>query len=321
MNSAKKKKKNKFLPLIILVCVLAVLLIVYAALSSANRKAEEEEAARLAEENEDVMIAEYEAETMTHLSYQKSGGDELSFTCTNSSWSWDGDSHFPLNQNLLSTMATAIAKIAVECSVDEGAEADYGLDNPAYTIKVEYDGGTAHTYKIGDYNSFNSCYYFSADGEMYMIKSGLTSYFSYTLDSLMNYDTLPTADWSDMTYVESVDVTKNGTKVSVTGDEEKEAALELVKKLTLRTCADYYAKEYERDYYGLDGANAVTVNYKKAKTTTDESGNESTVYLSTSYTVTIGSKTEEGYYVSPDKSDIVYLESTEAVEAILALAE
>ncbi len=320
MNSAKKKKKNKFLPMIMLVCVLAVLLIVYAVLSKANRKAEEEEAARLAEENQEVLIADYDAETMTHLSYTKSGGDEMSFTYADSEWSWDGDGHFPLDQNTVSTMATAIAKIAVECTVDEGSDGDYGLDEPAYIIEVNY-GGDSHTYKIGNYNSFNSCYYFSADGEMYMISSGLLSYFSYTLDDLMTLDEMPTTEWTDMTYVESVDVTKAGVKASVTGDEEKENAVGLVKELTLTTVADYYSDEDERASYGLDGENTVVVNFKRGKTTTDESGNSSTTYLSTSYTVTIGEKTDEGYYVQPEKSDIVYLEPAETVDAILALVQ
>lgn len=316
--AAKTKKKNKFLPMIILLIALVVLFAAYKLLSGANERAEAEKKALLEAENADIMIAEYDYTTMTELSYQLRGMDELKFAVSGSSWIYLADEKFPLDVTKIAYMASAIAKIAVECTVDEGEPADYGLDDPAYTIRVKYSGGDEHEYRIGDYNTFNSAYYFMADGGMYMIASGLLSYFNYTLDDLMVLDTIPYSDWSDADYINFVTVASGDESNKITDSEGKSALVELIKYLPLTECADYYSDAEEKSSYGLDGGASVVVNYKKAKTSTDADGNESTTYLDTGYTLLIGNKTEGGYYVSPASSDITYIVDGETIDEILA---
>lgn len=319
---AKAKKKNKYLPLIILAAVLVVLLIAYKALSGANDRKEAEEAAKLAAENADIMIAQYDYTTTTSLSYQLKGMDELKFAVSGSSWIYLPDEKFPLDQTIIAQMAAAIAQIAVECTVSEGSPADYGLDDPNYIINVKYSDGTSHEYKIGDYNTFNSAYYFMADGDMYMISSGLLPYFNYTLDDLLLLDEIPYSEWSDTAYVNFITV-KNGEKYAeITDTDGKSAVIDLLKYFPLKDCADYYADEEEKiSDYGIDGSIAVVVNYKKAKTSTDADGNETTTYLDTGYSLTFGNQTEDGdYYVSPSGSNIVYLIDEETAAGLLAYA-
>lgn len=318
-----KKRKNKSLPLIILVGVLVVMIIAYSALSTANDKKEAEEAAKIAAENADIMIASYDASTVTKLSYQAAGSDKLTFLCSGGVWSYADDAKFPLNQTTVSSMASAISSIAAECEVNEGTAADYGLDAPAYTISVTYSDGTSHTYKIGDYNSFNSSYYFSADGDMYMITSGLTPYFSYELDDLLVLDTLPTSDWSDMNYVNEITVKTADGENTITDEEGKTALLDKISSISLTNCADYYAESAEKTAFGLDESSVITVKYKKAVTTTDDSGNESTSYLETSYVMNIGAAVghNEGYYFCPANSNIVYVVDEETVLEILAYVD
>ena len=316
--AVKTKKKNKFLPMIILLIVLIALFAAYKLLSGANQRAEAEEEARLAAENADIMIAEYDYTTMTELSYQLKGADELKFAVSGSSWIYLADEKFPLDVTTISYMASAIAQIAVECTVDEGSPADYGLDDPAYTINVKYSDGSSHEYKIGDYNTFNSAYYFMADGDMYMISSGLLSYFNYTLDDLLVLDTIPYSDWSDTDYVNYVTVTVGGESNKISDSTGKSEIVELIKYLPLTKCEDYYSDEEEKSAYGLDGGTSIVVNYKKAKTSTDADGNETTTYLDTGYTLLVGEKTENGYYAAPANSDITYIIDAETIDEVLA---
>lgn len=318
-----KKRKNKTLPLIILVIVLAVLIIGYSALSSANDKKEAELAAEEAAANAVTLIAEYDYTTTTKLSYQAQGSDFLTFTQSAGVWSYADDANFPLNQTIVAQMAAAIAQIGVDTTITEGTEADYGLDNPAYTIKVEYAGGSTHTYKIGDYNSFNDAYYFSMDGAMYMVASGLLPYFQYELNDLLALDTVPKTDWTDNNYVNEITVTDGEKSNIIADDVGKTEVLAKIGAVSLTNCADYYADEEEKLAYGLDGTTSAAVKYKKAVTSTDENGNESTSYLETTYTLIIGAPVghNEGYYVSPAKSDIVYIVDETTVLELLAYTD
>lgn len=313
----KKKKNNKYVPLVALLVALVALFAVYKALSSSNDRKEAEEAALEAAENADIMIAEYDYTTMTALSYRRNGEDKLDFLVSGSSWVYKDDENFPLDQTTVAKMASAIAQIAVKCTVDEGEAADYGLDEPAYEISVKYSDGTKCEYKIGNYNSFNSAYYFMADGDMYMIASGLLSYFNYTLDDLMVLDTVPYSDWSDTSYVNFVTV-KNGDEENKLEDEGAiEALVDIVSSLSTSSCVDYYTEDEEKAQYGLDGSCGVSINYKKAKTSTDADGNETTVYLDTGYSVEIGESNGE-YYFMLQGSSITYPLDSETAEEILS---
>lgn len=315
-----KKRRNKYLPLIVLVAVLVVMVIAYSALSAANDKREAERAAEEAAAAADIIIAQYDASTVTKIQYQYMMNDTITLLCSGGVWSYADDSHFPLDQTKAAAMASAISSIAVECEVNEGTPDDYGLALPTHTIAVTYSDGTSHTYEIGDYNSFNSSYYFSADGDMYMITSGLAPYFSYALADLVALDTIPASDWSDMNYVTEITVNTPDGSNTITDEYGKSAITGMLGGISLYDFADYYASEEEKANFGLDGSTAVTVKYKKAVTSTDESGNSSTNYLDTSYTMYFGNPIghNEGYYIAPASSSIVYTADETTVLELLA---
>lgn len=318
----KTKKKNKFVPLVVLLTALAVLLGVYRFITVRNARRETERQEELQANEQKQMIAEYDYTTVTHLSYTKKGGEKLSFSVEGGTWVLDSDRHFPLDITTVTKMAAAIAQIAVECEVDGGSdESVYGLDDPEYTITVSYSEGGEHTYKIGSYNSFNSSYYFSADGDYYMIASGLLPYFNYTLDELMLLDTNPSSEWSDVSYINSITVTRGGEERQI-GISGREEFVSLFAALPYTDCADYYADADERDMYGLTGEKKITVNYKKVNTVTDSDGNSSKTYLDRDYTVIFGNENEDGkVFFSPSGSNIVYFASADAVESLLAFTE
>lgn len=303
--------------MIVLAVILAALVIGTSVLSAANEKKAAEEAAELAAQNTTIMLAQYDAANTKSISYSKDGADFLTFHVKNGAWVYEGDENFPLNQQIVGSMASAMASVAAERAVEDVDKDAYGLSDPAYVITVEYNDGVSHVYTIGSYNSFTGGYYFTMDGDCYMISSGLIPYFDYELNDLLALDTIPVSEWQDVGYVNSVTVTKDGKSTEITDEAGMTEALGKLGALSLTICQDYYADETEKAAYGMDGSNAVTVKYKKAVTSTDEAGNQSVNYLETSYTFTFGDNNLGG----PAKSDIVYQLNQTAVNELLAYAD
>ncbi|MBQ8512832.1 MAG: DUF4340 domain-containing protein [Clostridia bacterium] len=320
MAQKQRKKKNKYLPMIVLAAILAVLVIGTSVLSAANEKKAAEEAAELAaSQNTSILLAEYDASTTKSISYSREGEEFLTFLAENGAWVYEGDREFPLNQETVGYMASALSSMAAIRTVDEVDKDAYGLTDPAYVIKVEYTDGTSHVYNIGAYNSFTGGYYFTMDGDCYLISSGLIPYFDYALEDLLALDTIPVSEWQDIGYVSSVTVTKDGVSNEITDEAGMTEALEKLGGVSLTICEDYSASAEEKASYGIDGTNSVSVKYKKAVTSTDANGNESTNYLETTYTFDIGSA-DGAYYGGPAKSGIVYSLTADAVDALLAYA-
>lgn len=312
----KRKKKNKYIPLIVLLVLIVVMAAAYTMLSSANDQKEAEQAAADAAANAVEMIAEYDYTTTVGLMYQRAGSDPVELKVVNGVWQMADDEHFPVNQTAVASMANAIASIGIKNHVTEGDPADYGLAEPAYLIEVTYDGGVSHQYRIGDYNAFGGgAYYFMMDGTMYTIPTGLTSYFDYGRDDLLQLDTMPTDIEPD--YINSITVTVDGTDKVIDDADGIAALFDLFGDITLTSCADYYTDETERaETYGLDGSDRILISYKRAVTSTDADGNQTTNRLDTSYTFLFGEAADGGYYGSPEKSTIAYLIGAETADAI-----
>lgn len=315
----KRKKKNKYIPLIVLLAFIVVMTVAYTMLSSANDKKEAEQAAADAAANAVEMIAEYDYTTLTELSYRRAGSDPVELHVVNGLWQLKSDEHFPVNQTVIASMASAVSTIGIKNHVTEGSPADYGLEDAAYVIEVTYSTGESHQYRIGDYNSFGGgAYYFMMDGAMYTIASGLMSYFDYDLDALLQLDTMPTDIEQD--YINSITVAMDGAEKVIDDANGIASLFDIFNDITLTECADYYTDETERaGTYGLDGSDKIVISYKRAVTSTDAEGNETTNRLDTSYTFLFGEETGEGmYYGSPEKSTIAYRVSAETIEKIAA---
>ncbi len=317
----KRKKKNKYVPLVILLVFVVVMAVAYSMLSASNDKKEAAEAAEEAAANAVTMIAEYDASTMTALTYHRDGEDAIALEVVNGEWKLSADEHFPVDQTVVSQMASAISSIGIKSSIEEGDPSEYGLSEAAYTIEVTYETGESHQYRIGAYNSFGGgSYYFMADGKMYTISSGLNMYFDYGLDDLLLLETMPTD--IDGEYINSITVTWDGEEKVFEDEESIDTLFGLFGDIRLTECADYYMEDTEREVYGLDGTRSLTISYKRAVTTSDADGNETTSRLDTSYTFLIGADAghDEAYYGSPDKSSIAYLIPSSTIEALIAVS-
>jgi len=153
---------------------------------------------------------------------------------------------------------------------------------------------------------------------MYTIPTGLTSYFDYTEIDLLQLETMPTDIEQD--YINSITVTVDGAEKVIDDADGIAALFDIFNDITLTECADYYTDETERaGTYGLDGSDRIVISYKRAVTSADAEGNQTTNRLDTSYTFLFGADAGEGtYYASPEKSTIAYRVSAETVNAIAA---
>lgn len=127
--------------LLALAGVLAVGLGAYAALRVWNAGEEEREAAQA-----DYVL---QLSDVTALSFD-SGDGPLSFTLEETGWTWDGDSEFPVNGTELDALREDLAALKAERIIPEpDALADYGLEEPAYTLTARTDSGESTTLLLG----------------------------------------------------------------------------------------------------------------------------------------------------------------------------
>ena len=167
------KKKR----LIVAVIVLILCIGAYAGVRSLHLDEEAQE------QEETVYMYQTDADGITAF---VSGGETLSFTKTDGTWSYDGDSSFAADQTTLSSMASALAQIEAEQALEEPeALSEYGLDAPSNTITVSTADGTDTLY-IGNENEAAGGYYAKLEGgdTVYLIGTSLPSRFDCTLDSL-----------------------------------------------------------------------------------------------------------------------------------------
>jgi len=72
------------------------------------------------------------------------------------------------DQGLSEAAATQISALEILDPIDADP-AIFGLDNPAYVITLEFDGGKKHTLEVGDSTPTNKGYYVRIDSDKMMI--------------------------------------------------------------------------------------------------------------------------------------------------------
>ena len=169
--------------LTILILVFAGLLALYAGISFYQKK-------QSSKSRSSSKLTVKELESITSISYNN--GEDLSFIKKNGTWYNKKDSEYPLEQTYLKNMASQFQNIQAVRKLENGDSLEeYGLENPAYTIKVKDKKGTEATYYIGNASGEN--YYLTLDdkSQIYTVSSDIISNLSYSLKDMMKTDTFP----------------------------------------------------------------------------------------------------------------------------------
>ena len=298
-----KKKKG----LIVMLGILCILLAVYFALQSWNRRQEEEEQAR--EEAEVIHVTDTAAGDIVSFSYDVGKGT-LSFEKRDGQWYYTEDEDFPLDQSVPDQIAETIGQITAERELTDGdAMADYGLDEPMYTLEYTDASGKTVTAQFGDLTG--DYYYVSVNGgePVYTVSSSVIDGLGYTLDDMAVLDDYPAIGSGNLV---SESITQNGETTTYDSenedqDEDIAAVAGGLGAVTLSDVADYSVADEDLAGFGLDETSRITV-----EAVYTEEGEEKTL------TLYIGSEDESGNrYVMINDSRIVYRISEEICQNIL----
>lgn len=287
--------------LMILILVFAGLLALYAGITFYQKS-------QSAKKSSSGQLTVKNMNAITSISYNN--GQHLSFVKKDGTWYYEKDSEYPLEQSYLSTMASQFQKIAAVRRLKNGDSLkDYGLEKPAYTIKVKDKEGTETTYYIGNASGDN--YYLTLDdkSEIYTVSADLLSNLSYSLKDMMKTDTFPTLSSGNL---KKVVITGGGKKKTYTSKSKTDMdnIAGGLGVFTFGDCQNYSVKDKELSKYGLDSKSRISVDITYKDTDSKKTKN---------LTLYIGSKDKdkENYYVQLKGSKMVYLSDADVVKNIL----
>lgn len=287
--------------LMILILVFAGLLALYAGITFYQKS-------QSAKKSSSGQLTVKNMKAITSISYKN--GQNLSFVKKDGTWYYEKDSEYPLEQSYLSTMASQFQKIAAVRRLKNGDSLkDYGLEKPAYTIKVKDKEGTETTYYIGNASGDN--YYLTLDDktEIYTVSADLLSNLSYSLKDMMKTDTFPTLSSGNL---KKVVITGGGKKKTYTSKSKTDMdnIAGGLGVFTFGDCQNYSVKDKELSKYGLDSKSRISVDITYKDTDSKKTKN---------LTLYIGSKDKdkENYYVQLKGSKMVYLSDADVVKNIL----
>lgn len=295
-------KKNK--TLLILLGVLIILLAAYFALKAWNRQQAEKD-----EESDAVVVTQIDPAEIKAISYDMGDG-ERAFEKRDGTWIYTPDADFPLDQSVPETIAEDMGQLKADRELVDGDElADYGLEEPDYTVTLTEADGTVTEIKFG--NTVDDYYYVSLDdsGTVYTVPSSAADNLSQSLNDMAQFDDYPSIGSGNLKKV----VITSGETSTVYDSENEEQSEDIsaiaggLGMVALSEAADYSVADADRGNYGLDNASRTTV---EVTYTEDNEDKTMTLYIG-------GEDGDGSRYVMMDDSRIVYLISDEICGNIL----
>ena len=329
---SKNKGMNRTGRLLALLAVLAALMCGYFIVTNATQKE------AVIETGGSFEVAGLTPDEITAMEWQN-GGETIRLVRTDGVWSLDGEASFPLRQDIADELAADIAALEATHTVTGGADAaDYGLDEPDFTVTVENDSGDTLVYRMGAKNDVTGEYYlrFSENDAIYTIASSLADTFDYSRATLLDAPEIPSldgavrlviagtqADVDQAYYADSTGMTYTNEYhwFNVTADnaarpsdtDSVQALLTKISGLALTDCCDYGATEEALKGYGLSPARlTVDVEYLP------DGAEEGAEYER--FALYIGAQDEETglYYAALPDSPLVFRVSADTAEALLS---
>lgn len=299
---------KKYKSLVILLTVLVVLVVAYVVTGQLKKKSAEKE-------NEQKQIAVLDMSDITSIQYTN-GTDTMSFIKEGGTWYSESDKEFPLQQSSLKTMAETFGTLSANRELTDGDTlADYGLEEPQYTITLKDADGEQQNIYIG--NAAGEDYYMTVGDKekIYTVDYSVVNAMNFDLDSMLQKDTFPSIGADN---IKKVTITKVGETIEYDADNSDQsdditAIGGGLGAAYFVDCVDYSVQADELAQYGLDEAQRTTVTVVY----TDSDDKEQT------FTLYVGGRDEsDAYnYVQMDGSKMVNTMTKETVNNILNIEE
>lgn len=299
---------KKYKSLVILLAVLVVLVVAYVVTGQLKKKSAEKE-------NEQKQIAVLDMSDITSIQYTN-GTDTMSFIKEDGTWYSESDKEFPLQQSSLESMAETFGTLSANGELTDGDTlADYGLEEPQYTITLKDADGEQQNIYIG--NAAGEDYYMTVGDKekIYTVDYSVVNAMNFDLDSMLQKDTFPSIGADN---IKKVTITKAGetTEYDADNSDQSDDITAIGGGLGAAyfvECVDYSVQADELDQYGLDEAQRTTVTVVY----TDSDDKEQT------FTLYVGGRDEsDAYnYVQMDGSKMVNTMTKETVNNILNIEE
>lgn len=250
----------------ILVVVVLALALAYGGLCWYARKEEEQEKKR--EKEAEVYLTQIEHPASFSYTDRE---QTFSFTNMDGDWVYDEDTGIPIDSDSVDTMVGTASKLKVVRELDEPDElSDYGLDVPAYEVRIAEEDGTETVIFVG--NGAGENYYAMVEGgeKVYTISDELVTGLSFDLASLVKNDTVPDISSGNL---KKVTVVQNKETTEYTDEDDIRELAGGFGALSLTNPVDYHANEQTLKDYGLDdeAATVITAVYQDPDTEKEES--------------------------------------------------
>lgn len=299
-------------------------------------------AGRQSDEEQSVAIGQLADLNATDLTYSNAQG-QWHLTKTDDAWTDAEDAACPINSDSVQDFVDEIQKMTADRTLDTpDDDADYGLDDPDYTIELS-DGSetvtvTASVQDTVTYLKSGDTVYATTASLPEGLDNGLTDWIAYDNIPYATEDSITEIQWKDTTVTRVVqDDTAESTEDTAdtaddTSEEDEETVtqwqitdasgtrtveqdttmdsfLDAVRNLYVLSCADYGVTDSTRKQtYGLDAPETLKVSY-----TTDDG--------TASYTIAIGaSDGNGGYYAMLDDNGIVLQLEADGVDTLRSIS-
>ena len=299
----------------IMAAVLVLLSGVYFLLKSQNEK-QQQEAQREAEAAKIPVTKDMDLQKISYTD----GTDTMTF-CKEENWIWEAEPEITLDQDVMTVMEETFSNLTADRELTGGDTlADYGLEDPVYTLKLTDTQGKQKSIYVG--NPVEQGRYVTVDDKsrIFTVDGQITGQLYFSLDQVARQETFSIPAGSSN--LQQVSVTGQGEEKVYVNEEEAEensgeehsvrpidTVIEGLGAITYESCEDYNAEPEELSAYGLDEASriTVTVTYKEEDETKTK-------------TFYVGSGSPEGTkrYLQMEGSNQVHTVSAEAAENVIA---
>ena len=190
-------------------------------------------------------------------------------------WSKADEADFPVDQDALNALAEDFMDMTATRKLEDVASpADYGMEEPAFTVTATWSDGSSTDYVMGDETPFSDGYYLQLSDQenvLYTVASSLSSMFADTLTDLAQKETLPEVETVTRLVVgDSLDVTWSETSRNINpdqhwydtasgeplSDEDVESLVTAAQAIDWETLVDPTAEDDALATYGLTDAEA-----------------------------------------------------------------